>query len=249
MREIENIECLVIGDTPKKKENLLLKDTTSISGIYKIINKINGKYYVGSSIDIYQRWRNHKSQLKRNIHKNPHLQNAWNKYGENNFQFIIEKEVSLNQLLEEEQKLIDLHFGKSYCYNINSGVTKLYGNYNPFYGKHHTEISKQKMGGAIIDYTGHNNPFYGKIHTKETKETWKKTRNYLHMKGENHSQFDHKIYTFQNNNEIFIGTRYDFTNLYNNLSKGNICWLIKGKHKSVKGWTIKNEDVITNTPI
>jgi hypothetical protein len=51
-----------------------------ISGIYKIINKINNKYYVGSS-----------------KHINPHLQNAWNKYGQNNFDFVITEECSSNK--------------------------------------------------------------------------------------------------------------------------------------------------------
>ena len=51
----------------------------STIGIYKIINKVNGKYYVGSSLNINKRWSVHKSALSKNKHHNDHLQNAWNK--------------------------------------------------------------------------------------------------------------------------------------------------------------------------
>lgn len=74
-----------------------------ISGIYKIINKINGKYYVGSSDHIYRRWRDHKKHLRKNSHYNTHLQNAWNKYGEEQFEFLIAEQCPENFLLTREQ--------------------------------------------------------------------------------------------------------------------------------------------------
>lgn len=58
-------------------------------GIYLITNKINGKKYVGSTHDFISRWRGHKSMLNRGVHFNNHLQNSWNKYGENNFEFSV----------------------------------------------------------------------------------------------------------------------------------------------------------------
>ena len=35
-----------------------------VCGIYKIENIVNGKVYIGQSIDIYNRWQNHKTKLK-----------------------------------------------------------------------------------------------------------------------------------------------------------------------------------------
>lgn len=58
-------------------------------GIYKITNKVNGKFYIGSSRNIDKRLREHKRELRLNIHINPHLQSAWNKYGSENFTFEI----------------------------------------------------------------------------------------------------------------------------------------------------------------
>jgi len=88
------------------------------SGIYKIINKTNGKYYIGSSNDIRRRWSDHKSHLNKKRHRNIHLMNAWHKYGPNNFDFLIIKEVPLENLIEEEQRfLTEASRETDKCYN------------------------------------------------------------------------------------------------------------------------------------
>jgi len=82
------------------------------TGIYKILNLKNGKYYVGSSNNITNRLRYyHYKDLTMNKHFNKHLQRAWNKYGEKCFRFYIVKGMSLSvtdkELLREEQKHLD----------------------------------------------------------------------------------------------------------------------------------------------
>ena len=67
--------------SPRKNRN--------IAGIYQIINLVNQKSYVGSSKHIHDRIYNHKNQLKLKKHTNTHLQNAWNKVGEENFAYKI----------------------------------------------------------------------------------------------------------------------------------------------------------------
>ena len=62
-------------------------------GIYKIINKQTGKFYIGSSNDIEQRWAAHRYRLRKGIHTNQHLLSAWEKYGEESFAFSILQEV------------------------------------------------------------------------------------------------------------------------------------------------------------
>lgn len=59
------------------------------SAVYLILNKINGKGYVGQSVNVSIRWKTHKQQLRANKHHNSHLQNSWNKYREENFDFLI----------------------------------------------------------------------------------------------------------------------------------------------------------------
>lgn len=76
-------------------------------GIYRIKNKINEKCYYGSSKDIEKRWKTHLNQLRNKKHINSILQNAWNKYGEENFIFEIVEECELKDLFEKEQKYVD----------------------------------------------------------------------------------------------------------------------------------------------
>lgn len=77
-------------------------------GVYRIKNKINEKCYYGSSKYIEKRWQRHKNELRKNKHINDLLQRAWNKYGEDNFIFEIVEECNVNNLLEIEQKYLDL---------------------------------------------------------------------------------------------------------------------------------------------
>src|SRR5574340_1223783 len=80
-----------------------------ISGIYIIQNLINHKVYIGSAIDLLRRYRDHKFCLKSNNHGNQYLQNAWNKYGKENFCFwAVEVIKEKNVLLEREQFYLDM---------------------------------------------------------------------------------------------------------------------------------------------
>lgn len=78
-----------------------------ISGIYCIINIKNSKKYIGSSKNIRQRLWSHRAELRHNKHENSHLQNAWNKYGEYNFDYYILEKCEESLLLEKEQFYID----------------------------------------------------------------------------------------------------------------------------------------------
>lgn len=89
-----------------------------ISGIYIIRCKPTGKVYVGSSLDIYRRWYLHKSALRHGRHHSLKLQRAWNKYGEDAFEFEIAEEVIDGLLPVYEQVYINSHNSKANGYNI-----------------------------------------------------------------------------------------------------------------------------------
>lgn len=73
------------------------------SGVYKIVNIVNGKFYVGSSININKRWGEHKRSLRKNCHNNDFLQKSWNKHGEINFKFeILEIVIDETELILRE---------------------------------------------------------------------------------------------------------------------------------------------------
>ena len=73
--------------------------------IYKIINKIDGRIYIGSTINFEKRKKKHLKDLKNNKHHNIFLQRAYNKYGVDNFVFSYKEKEFNNkndlQLLEE----------------------------------------------------------------------------------------------------------------------------------------------------
>ena len=78
------------------------------SGIYVILNNINGKYYVGSAINFRDRYGFHLWQLKNSIHKNTILLNSYNKYGKENFSFeLLELLMNGDDLIQREQFYID----------------------------------------------------------------------------------------------------------------------------------------------
>lgn len=78
------------------------------AGIYMLVNKTNGKRYVGSSRNCHRRKSEHLSKLRRGVHINAKLQAAWNKYGEDNFEFVVAFSVLNVEAIEAiEQQFLD----------------------------------------------------------------------------------------------------------------------------------------------
>lgn len=115
-----------------KKQKKRVSDDI-VCGVYEIKNIKNGKRYIGSSKDIYRRWLDHQSALKRNGHHSSHLQSSWNKYGEDVFAFSIVEECGLDERFDYEQKWMDY-----------------YKTYDPQYGYNESSISKCPDGSKPI---------------------------------------------------------------------------------------------------
>jgi group I intron endonuclease len=87
-----------------------VKMAKKICGIYKIINTVNGHFYVGSTYDFRVHKNRHIFNLRRGKHENDHLQKAFNLYGEAAFQFILIETLEPEddeQLWSREQHFID----------------------------------------------------------------------------------------------------------------------------------------------
>lgn len=157
-----------------------------ISGIYCIKNKIDNKRYIGRDKKalLKRRWYAHISKLRKNNHTNAYLQNAWNKYGKENFEFSILEICDSNELNEREIYYISFYKSNNtdFGYNLTSGgdgnhswipseetkrkISESHkGEKNPMWGK---KLNEKQKSAFIKRGTEH--PQYGKPRTNETKE-------------------------------------------------------------------------------
>lgn len=158
--------------------------------IYSILNKKRNKSYIGLCLDFKIRKRGHINRLDSQSHCNRYLQNSWNKYGAENFEFIVLLDnIPKEKLCEYEVKMIKLFQTNNhkYGYNLTSGGEgvrdykhtkefiesrkvprpELSGEKHPFYNKKHTKESKK----IISEYmSGEGNGMYGKCHSEEAKK-------------------------------------------------------------------------------
>ena len=111
-------------------------------GVYSITNIINNKKYIGSTAKSFNsRWKKHITNLKNGGHASHHLQNSWNKYGEDNFVFAIEEIVnSLDNLLNLERDYIAKYDSYNNGYNENPDP-----NFSPMLNKNTQEKVSEGM--------------------------------------------------------------------------------------------------------
>lgn len=142
----------------------LFQDLINRAGVYQIKNILNNKIYIGSSSNLKKRLSYHLYALRRNKHPNKHLQAAFNKYGEDKFEFNLIEECApiKDTLLMIEQKYID---GLDPQYNNCPTAGSLLGFKN-------SEAMKQRCKLRDISY----------LFTKEVLERRGKTQRLQKMK-------------------------------------------------------------------
>lgn len=96
-----------------RKNNIMkyINDSSLECGIYVIRNILNNNIYIGSSIMLTKRYKEHRLKLNTKKHNNKILQRAWNKYGEDNFIFEViktYKNITDHELRTVEGTLIRL---------------------------------------------------------------------------------------------------------------------------------------------
>lgn len=131
------------------------------SGIYQITNVKTGDYYIGSSVNMSVRWCHHKKNAVNGSKKSPHLYSAMRKYGTEKFEckpLIICESSDLHQY---EQRLLDVHYGKSTCYNCSPSADA------PWRGRKMSESMKLKLSKSMKGRTAWNK---GISRTSEEKQ-------------------------------------------------------------------------------
>lgn len=103
--------------------------------IYKITNLINGKIYIGKTLDtIEKRWKDHKSDSVRPRCEKRPLYSAMNKYGIENFIIEEVEECSEKELSEREKYWIEFYHSFHDGYNATTGGDgKQYADYDLIY--------------------------------------------------------------------------------------------------------------------
>ena len=148
MKVTSGLQRNVLTMNPKHCYNKSMK-----CGVYKIRNLIDGKIYIGSSVNIGRRMRRHKTDIVRGLHSNKHLQRAILKYGKNNFTIETIETCDKENLQSREQFYIDELDVCEKGYNISPIA---YSNK----GVKHTKETLEKMSQALR----------GKKFTNEHKE-------------------------------------------------------------------------------
>lgn len=92
------------------------------TGIYKITNQLNNMCYIGQSVDIAKRWKDHaKCGLGIDAPASNKLYTAMQKDGLENFTFELLEECKLIDLNDKEKFYIELYQSKEYGYNSTGG--------------------------------------------------------------------------------------------------------------------------------
>jgi group I intron endonuclease len=165
-----------------------------IQGIYFIINTINQKYYLGRAVNINDRYSWKDLEYS---HHNNHLKNSIIKYGRENFIISVVEypNITLQELINIEQELLDIHFGLPLCYNKSKSASGgKVCEINPNFGKKCYNDGTQN----ILVSPGEEIPEGYIIGRLPMSEDSKQKR-----KGENNPNFGKKWYNNGIENRIF----------------------------------------------
>ena len=120
--------------------SLRIEDNMKISGVYEIVNKVNGHRYIGSSANIAKRWRETTTRDLNGLkHHSVYLQRAWLKYGPDCFAFAVIENCEKSSLVQREQFYIN-ELKPAYNTSPTAGMCPL--------GVKHTDETKRKVSEA-----------------------------------------------------------------------------------------------------
>ncbi len=211
--------------------------------IYKVVNKVNGKVYIGQTINFINRKKQHIYKALKNNDNNL-FYNALRSYGIDLFEWDIIWSGD-STLLDEMEiyfiKGLKAHrFSKEYDgingYNMTIGGGTVTG-------YHHTKETKAKIKGASTGRPKTDN-FTEKVRLSNNNRIWSDNSrvkvseaNKGKLRGSNNPAYNSSIFTFVNKDgREFIGTMYDFRT-YFNFKRTSVNGIIKDG-KTLFGWRV-----------
>jgi group I intron endonuclease len=171
----KDLNPLIVYDNFKEDRVKILKEQKDKSGIYCLINKINGHSYVGSSINLASRMKNYLNNtfLKSKQNNNMPIVKALLKYDQSNFTLLILEHVEAQSLLVRETYFIT--FVIPYYNVLKQGYSSLGYKHTKETKELLSELAKNRVHSDVTKgliakaLTGENNPFYNKSHSVESK--------------------------------------------------------------------------------
>jgi group I intron endonuclease len=170
-----NLKSVKFYNSLKEDRIQILINEKNKSGVYCLVNKLNGHSYVGSSINLASRMKNYLNNnfLKSKQNANMPIVKALLKYDQSNFSLLI-LEYAVPEFITVRETFFIMHTVP--YYNV------LKQGYSSLGYKHteetkillsllaknrvHTDKTKALIARAL---TGENNPFYNKNHSSESK--------------------------------------------------------------------------------
>lgn len=202
----------------------------NIIGIYCIKNTINNKVYIGKSICVYTRIRQHITALTRKSDdENDHFINAWYKYGKNNFDYSVLETFELSSEVESIVKLAELKW-----MNIHKSLNPKFG-YNKRADSETSMIVHEETRlkqSNNIKLRNLNQPTLAKEIGRKTSET-RTTHNIL--------QYDFNFNLIETFNNC-----WEISQKYPNYSKSCILNACVGPSISYKGFIWRKQNKETN---
>lgn len=199
-------------------------------GIYVIANNINGKMYVGKSINaIKERFWVHLATLKNGKHFNSYLLKSFNKYGGENFSFYLLEEC--NEKIEEKEiywiaKLETMKFG----YNMTVGGDGTSG-----------YVMSKKRKKEIAEFNRKNN--LGRKHTEETKAKMSKAHIGTHFSQESIDKANKtKIEKYGYVNKCTEKHKMELSKMYAG-SKSNFAKINENDAKIIKSYFVNGKTI------
>lgn len=212
-------------------------------GIYKIISKINNKFYIGSSVNLRNRANRHQNELRQNKHLSKHLQNAFNQYGSDNFEFIILEEykkgiITKLELLKREQYYLDTLKPYLRENGYNTCPTASCPNVGHLSKEQRDKISKSLEGRIVSQETRKkiSNGRKNKRNPQEAIDRMIKTKTGV-KQSESSIEKRAKIYSFIGpDGTIYVGKNLKRFADEHKLHRQNLNMVLKGKRKSHHGF-------------
>ena len=144
--------------------------------IYKVVNKIDGKCYIGQTTKKLKNRKLEHFYISNKKNTNSYFHNAIRKYGEENFEWKVIEECETKNELDE----MEYHYIKQYNTFAPGGYNLTWGGYG-IYGYIHNDKTKEKISKTSLECW--KNPEYRKkVITKERNKKIAKTMSKILIK-------------------------------------------------------------------